>query len=475
VCHLAHEGARTVTIAEKKARLSAIADRQKALKSNFDKAGSFTKEERDEAKALRTEVETLKGDISALEAQAREDAELLAAGNSTAEFLNQGTGRVTQPDSLGSPTGSAIRIESVPSPVFKTLGEQLQAIAAAGMSGDNPGSRDPRLKWETLTAATGAAQAGVPSDGGYLIQKQFSTDLLTKVNETAYLKNGFQDVFKGIRMIPIGADFDGLNAPTIDESSRATGSRWGGIQMYWGAENDVATAKKPKLRTMAMELIDLIGLAYVSNRLLRDASAMQSIFMQAFSEETTFMLEDGLVNGNGSGMPLGILNCPALVSVAKETGQAATTVVKENIDKMWSRMWGRSRMNSVWLINQDVEPQLANLNQGVGIGGVPAYMPPGGLSDAPFGRLKGRPVVPVEYCATMGTVGDIILADLTQIVGIDKDQMQADSSIHVRFTTNENTFRFIYRFNAQPIWNTAITPYKGSNTLSPFVALATRS
>jgi hypothetical protein len=53
--------------------------------------------------------------------------------------------------------------------------------------------------------------------------------------------------------------------------------------------------------------------------------------------------------------------------------------------------------------------------------------------------------------------------------------MPADSSIHVRFMTNETTFRFIYRFNAQPIWNSAITPFKGSNTLSPFVALATRS
>lgn len=452
-------------------RLAAIVERQKALQSNYDKNKAFTQEERDEAKSLREESAALKTEKAALEIQADEDRKLLADANALAVDLNKSAGRKTQPDQLG---GNTI-VDVKPPQQFKSLGEQLQAIAAAGMTGDNPGSRDQRLHWDTLAAATGSAQASVPSDGGYLIQKQFSTELLSKVNETAFLKNGFQDVFKGIRMIPVGADFDGVNLPTIAETSRVTGSRWGGVQMYWGAENDTATAKKPVFRNMQMELIDLIGLAYMSNRLLRDASATQAIFMQAFSEETTFMLEDGLVNGTGAGQPLGMLASPSLVSVSKETGQAAATVVKENIDKMWSRMWARSRANAVWLINQDVEPQLANLNQGVGVGGVPVYLPPGGLADAPFARLKGRPVVPVEYCATLGTVGDIILADLSQIVGIDKDQMAADSSIHVRFLTNETTFRFIYRFNSQPIWNSAITPYKGSNTLSPFVALATRS
>jgi HK97 family phage major capsid protein len=65
----------------------------------------------------------------------------------------------------------------------------------------------------------------------------------------------------------------------------------------------------------------------------------------------------------------------------------------------------------------------------------------------------GRPVIPVEYCATLGTVGDIISADFLRYIGIEKDAMQADSSIHVRFITNESTFRFIYRYDAQPTWN----------------------
>lgn len=451
-------------ITEINQRLAAIVERQKALQSNFDKNKTFSQPERDEAKSLREESATLKTEKSGLESQADEDAKLLSDAAALAVDLNSSAGRKTQPDALGKQT-----VVDVKKPeAFKSLGEQLQAIAYAGIHGDNPNARDNRLNWQLLSPATGSAQAGVPSDGGYLIQKDFSTALLARVNELGNVKSR-------VRTIPIGPDSDGLKLPAINETSRATGSRWGGIQMYWGAENDAATAKKPSFRTMELELKDLIGLAYASDRLLRDASAVESIFMQAFSEETVFMVEDALINGTGAGMPLGILTSPAVVSVAKETGQAAATIVFENIQKMWSRLWARSRANAVWIINQDAEPQLNSMTLVVGTGGVPVYLPPGGLSQSPFSTLMGRPVIPLEYCATLGTTGDIMLVDFSQIVAIEKDAMQADSSIHVRFTTNERTFRFIYRYDAQPVWNSALTPFKGSATKSPYVKLDTRA
>ena len=161
--------------------------------------------------------------------------------------------------------------------------------------------------------------------------------------------------------------------------------------------------------------------------------------------------------------------------MAKETGQTATTVVKANVDKMWSRMHGRSRQNAVWLINQDVEPQLEALAADVGTGGVPVYLPPGGIADTPNARLKGRPVLVTEYNATLGTVGDILLVDLGQYLSVTKGDVQAATSIHVQFTTDETAFRFTYRVDGQPWWSAALTPFKGSDTQSPFVALATRS
>jgi len=87
----------------------------------------------------------------------------------------------------------------------------------------------------------------------------------------------------------------------------------------------------------------------------------------------------------------------------------------------------------------------------VGLGGVATYLPPGGLSQAPYGTLFGRPVIPIEQCQTMGTVGDIILADMSEYILIDKGGIQNASSIHVRFVNDETCFRFVYRVDGRKL------------------------
>jgi HK97 family phage major capsid protein len=226
---------------------------------------------------------------------------------------------------------------------------------------------------------------------------------------------------------------------------------------------------------MSLQLKKLAGVGYATDELLADTTALGNIMTQGFSEELTFLVEDSIINGTGAGQPLGVLGSNALVTVAKETGQAAATLVTANIFKMWSRMWSRSRANAVWFVNQDIEPQLLSLDMPVGTGGMPVYLPANGISGAPFGTLLGRPIVPIEYCATLGTVGDVILADLSQYVMIEKGGLQAETSIHVQFLTDETAYRFVYRVDGQPAWHDTLTPFKGSSTQSPFVALATRA
>ena len=115
------------------------------------------------------------------------------------------------------------------------------------------------------------------------------------------------------------------------------------------------------------------------------------------------------------------------------------------------------------------------MNVDVGTGGQLVYMPPGGVSQAPFATLMGRPVVPTEFNATLGTVGDIQLVDFQQYLTASIGTVNAASSIHVAFLTDETVFRFTYRIDGQPWWATALTPFKGTNTQSPFITLATRA
>nr|DAJ92180.1 MAG TPA: major capsid protein [Caudoviricetes sp.] len=338
---------------------------------------------------------------------------------------------------------------------FASFGEQLMAAYRAATPG---GKVDERL---TTRAANGLNES-TPSDGGFLVQQDFVTELLKRTYETGILASK-------VKKIPISTNANGMKINAIDEDSRANGSRWGGVQTYWEGEADEITASKPKFRQMELSLKKLTGLCYATDELLQDAAALEAVIRQAFAEEFGFKIDDAILSGSGEGEPLGILNSGAIVTVAKEASQTDTITV-ENLIKMWNRLWSRSRANAVWYINQELEPYLYTLK----IGDKPVYIPAGGLSEKPYGTLFGRPVVPIEQCSAAGEVGDIILADIGQYLLIDKGGIKSASSIHVRFLYDENVFRFIYRVDGKPIWTKPLTPYKGSATVSPFVTLAKR-
>ena len=353
---------------------------------------------------------------------------------------------------------------NLPTP-FRSFGDQLAAVAAY--------TQDPRTSHpgapglHQIQAALGASE-GISSDGGWLVQTDFTTELLRLVHETGKL-TGLTD------RKPISANSNGMKINAVDETSRVDGSRWGGVQAFWAAEAATITASKPKYRQMELNLQKLTGLYYATDELLMDTVALGAFAGEAFAEEFGFKLDDALIRGAGGGMPLGILGHAGTIDVAKETNQVAKTIVAENVENMWSRAWARGLMNSEWFINQDVWPQLFQLSHAIGTGGVPMFMLPGGLVNAPFGSLMGRPVTPIEQCETLGTSGDIILADWSQYLMIEKGGIEAASSIHVQFLTDELTFRFILRADGQPKRNAALTPYRGTNTQSPFVTLATRA
>jgi HK97 family phage major capsid protein len=190
----------------------------------------------------------------------------------------------------------------------------------------------------------------------------------------------------------------------------------------------------------------------------------------------SFKVNDALINGDGIGKPLGILNSSALITISKETGQAADTVLYENIIKMWNRMPVRHRKNSVWLINQEIEPQLFGMSLVIGTSGVPVYMPANGINGAMYSTIFGRPVIPIEQCGKLGDKGDIVLTDLSAYIGTEKGGTQMDSSIHVQFLYDEQVFRFRYRFNGAPYYNSPVASYKNSLfTYSPYITLEART
>ena len=425
-----------------KEKLKAKLKEQSALvKAALDAERAMTDDEQTKYDALEKEIGALEKTIEVMAKQAEREAEETKPVNQPIHAQPR------NPDEKK----------------WKSYGEYLQAIVKAQSPN---GSVDPRI---VRNAPTGANE-GITSEGGFLVDQQFVGELMDAMMSQS-------QVASRITMIPIGENSNGIRMYGVDESSRENGSRWGGVQAYWASEAGTVTATKPKFREIDFKLDKLMAICYATDELLRDASAMATVVRRAYADETSFKVDDAIINGTGAGMPLGVLNSGALHTVSKETGQAADTVVYENILKMWAAMPSRNRQNAVWYINQEIEPQLYSMVLSAGTSAVPVYLPSTGVSGGQYSTLMNRPVVPIEQCAKLGDKGDIVLMDPTEYVGIDKDNLLSESSIHVKFLYDESVFRFIYRFNGQPYRTSTITPFKANSgfKMSPFVTLAERA
>jgi HK97 family phage major capsid protein len=158
--------------------------------------------------------------------------------------------------------------------------------------------------------------------------------------------------------------------------------------------------------------------------------------------------------------------------------QNSTTILFENVVKMYSRMYDGGKSKAIWLANGDTLPQLMVMNVTVGNGGSAVWLPAGGASAQPYNTLFGRPMFFNEHCSTLGTVGDIIFGDWSQYLIGQKagagSGLQFATSIHLKFEFAQTAYRVTTRIDGQPWWASAVTPAQGSNTVSPFVTLATR-
>lgn len=348
---------------------------------------------------------------------------------------------------------------------FTSFGEFLGAVRSAETARINGSSVDSRLIENR--AGTGVNTVD-PEEGGFLVQTDHQTEIVRRMYGAASIAGRCQ-------RRPIGPNSDGMTWNELKEASRATGYRHGGIRAYWAGQGDQAGASQPKWEKKRLDLGKLLAFVYATEEALRDTTNLAAEITDLVSDELAYMLDDAIfASGTGVGMPSSILGSKALVTVNKETGQDAKTIVYENILNMWSRLWVRSVTNAVWFINQDCTPQLGTMALVIGAGGMPVYLPASGATASPYSTLFGRPVIPIEQAKTLGTIGDISLFDMSQYRIIEKGGMDSQVSMHVRFLNDEQVFRFRLRISGCPLWSSALTPANGSNQVSPFVALQTR-
>ena len=428
----------------------------------IDQADVFVNLAKEEDRELTSEeVDS----INVLMEQAKEFTGKIETENKKIETLNaldQAKADLNRPDAVRSvPGGDVAVLEGYhdnraddPKGGFPTLGHMAEAVYQAAIP-TNRGAVDERLK--IGAAITGMGQS-IGADGGFGVPPEHANKIWMGLQE------------EGDNLIPMTDNFtvtgDSLDFPAVAETSRADGSRWGGVESFWISEGSQATDSNATLRKVVLEPQQLVVKTTVTNKLLKNNTvALDQFITRAATSEINFKVGDAIINGTGAGQPLGIVGSGAEVTITRAGG---TAVAAADVDSMWARLHPKARARSIWFHNVDVGPQLANIED---TEGRPLMRAMNSLSGAEVLSMKGRPLIPLEYCATLGTVGDLILADMKGYTTGTRGSIDASMSIHLRFDFLESVFLWVFEIDGKPWLEQPITPKNGTNTLSHFITL----
>jgi HK97 family phage major capsid protein len=344
---------------------------------------------------------------------------------------------------------------------FNFVGEFMKAVHGAHSAKINGGAIDKRLQIGAAAPGT-YANEGVGADGGFLIPPQFGTEI-------------FQFSLTDNALLPMTDEVNVTgNAMSFPKDETTP---WGtnGVRAYWQGEASQGTATKPVFGMTALRLKKLMALVPVSDEMLDDSAALASYLPKKIGASIQWKTNEAILFGPGGGLPQGAMNSGAVVTIAKDAGQATGTLTAMNLANMIARLPEGSFPNAVWIINNDVLPSLFTLT----LGNYPIYIPAGGPTGAmqgnPYGTLLGRPIIVSQHANTFSSQGDVMLVDLSYYQTITKGSgVQTATSMHLYFDADATAFRTTFRVDGQSKIAAPISPAKGTKTLSPFVQLAAR-
>lgn len=411
---------------ERLAKIVAELDGFKALET-------FSEEEVTNINALNEEFASLRKNI-----EARETIEQITAStNVSARKVAPATPRVEVVASKIDKMGG-----------FKGFGDFLTSVKAAAS-----GNIDRRFQ-NTMFEKSG-------EDGGFLVPETMMTEISKKVQ-------GDESLLARCSTLPVSGN--SMSLPT-DETQPWTG----GVQAYWTAEGAGITSSKERFGMASWRLHKLAALVPVTDELLEDARAIESYIQAKAPVAMTYKINDAILNGNGVGKPTGLLNSSFRVTVAKESGQTADTIVARNVIKMYNRMIPSSIGNAVWVINPACRDQLRTMkdDQGNFI-----YLSAGSqMNNGPYDLLLGRPVIALlGGVKGLGDEGDIMFVDFSYYSAIYKASGIKNSvSTHLLFDQDKTAYKFIFRIDGSCPFKSPVTTEFGAYEMSGIVTLADRA
>lgn len=418
--------------------------------------GKASRTDADEA-----EIAKLDGEITALEAKVTEaqaaveaEEKRLDRERSFAPLGNEATegrGRSAAGDFSSNEPNPALTYG------FHDMAEFAMAVKQATPGGGNMVSVDQRL----VGAGPTNVQTANGTDDGFMVPPMF--------------RDGIWELVFDMEDIPSWVDGEPTSAREVkllaDESTP-----WGagGIEVRWRSEGTQMTGSKaPPPAPRSVPLEPLYAFVTADEDLLEDAPRLANRLTNKAAIAINWKIGDSIIYGDGVQKPLGWMKSPAKIAVAKKAGQAAKTIIVENVLDMYTRLLTQPGDSPFWMANRDIVPQLVTMT----IGDTPMWTPPvAGLKEAPGGFLLGLPIRWSEHAETLGTEGDLqLLSPKGYYMPKKASGIRFDTSIHLYFDYGLQAFRWTFRLGGQPHLSKPVQPAKGDTSKSHFVTLATRA
>lgn len=427
-----------------------------------------------EASAIRATAERQGRDLT--ESEAREVDRILAAFEEVENELGSrgSRGRKTAPNTPAGAQNHVSRSDSHGGVIFRGNQPAREVFGRAAAT-DWGGFRNAAEFFMALKTGKhpnlygNAMTEGVGSDGGYYVPSTLVYSIYDRMIASA-------EIFQRCLVIP--TDTNNASFPMLDDLDRTTSL--GGLRGQWMGELAEGTKQKGKYQLIDMKLNKLGVFCEASNELLEDAQALANQLVTDMGQSLALDLDEALLRGNGVGKPLGLLNAPSTIPIAKENGQAAGTIVYENVLKMWARVHPSAQVRGVWMCSPSALPQILTMVHKITdaagsdfVGGSPVFVV-NASGDTPM-TIFGRPLIVSELCSQVGSVGDLIFADWSRYLILAKRSWRMDVSNDVSFMTDASVYRLIARVAGQPMLSGPITPRYGAETLTWATVLEARS
>jgi len=282
----------------------------------------------------------------------------------------------------------------------------------------------------------------VDTAGGYLVPEEFralmvmydAEDTIVWQRATVWPMSGEKLAFPKLQQNPDVQD--------------AGFDHFAGVSFGWVEEGGEKGATEPNFGLVEMIVHELAGYTEVTNSLLDDSAInLLNYLTRIFRAAWYWYTDKDFIQGTGGKRPLGIINDPAVLTVARAT---AGTVKVEDVINMEGRLPSVFDSQSVWFITK--QGRAALRGQKVSATSDELVLQES-FKDISMGynmTLLGRPAVLADgKCPTIGNTGDVILGAWNQYyVGFRQD-FTIDSSRHYKFRNNRTALRCSGRVDGQ--------------------------